>query len=393
MSESVPAGAIPVSSHTELTNAVSANPSGSIFHLTNNMTWNSSQKLPVKTGNQYWGTPGNRPLITGPGPSVIGGHFYSGDVDSVQLHHLRLKNFGPHQLDQNGCVINGQAGVQAFDWVMDTVEVSHTANNLIRWNAGWLVKNCHFHHAGGFAMNGGSAQGVANPSVLEDTEWSYCGVTHDGITAIPTSDRGGSKFAVTNGTNLYRLHSHHNYIGVWWDIACRNGILEDANIHDIERVGIDIEVSYGPFTITRPTLTNIGVNPLPEELQNNWALPPAIIATLTPNVTVTDFTIDGADQGAISHQWAHPQAQNPPLSPFVDITQLGCNNVLFQDGVINNVKNFNSTLRNPYGTLSYSAGQTGSQQPYVLPTCNVNWNNVVYGDASPNFKNMSVPAC
>lgn len=376
--EDFPIGAIHVNNNTELANAVAANPAGTIFALHGQY----SGQLPVKNGNQYWGDPDPalRTRFVGPGPTVIGGHFYKGNNSGVLLKHLTITRYGPDVSNHDGSVIQAHTGVSAPTWTLDDVEISHSRQNLLRWTDGWTVRNSYFHHAGAFGMCGGGGGAL---KLCEDTLVTHCGITHDGITAISSSDRGMSKFAITKNVTFRRLEVHTCYMGLWFDIANETMVIEDYYGHDIERVGLDIEVSYGPCTILRPRLINVGTRPDGGELANNWALPPAILITLTPDVTITDMFVSGADQGAISHQWAHPQiSNNPPYAP-IDRSRLGCENVIFNGGIVTNITNF-TPARATNGTNSYSAGQTGGQQPGVRPTRNVHWNNVAF-DANAKF--------
>lgn len=377
--EPIPGNAIHIDTQAELDAAVASAPAGSNFALHGQFS-----RFVPKDGNGYWGNPDPnlRTRFIGSGPSVVGQPFYRGNHRDIKLRYLSIKNYGPDENNHNGSVIRASHGVSAPGWDLYDVEVSHTKQNLVRWNDGWKVRSCRFHHAGALGICGG---GRGAEKLMVDSETYYCGVTHDGITAIGTSDRGSSKFALTSNTRILRHRDHHCHTGLWFDLGNEKVHIEDYYFHDIERPGLDIEVSYGPFLIIRPRGERIGTKPRNDELTNNWALPPAIIITMTPDVTVIDPMIDGADQGIISHQWNHPQLSGTLL----DKSRLGCENVIVKASApgkawVRNVTNF-TPARRTNGTHSYSAGQTGSQQPGLRPTRNVRWEGLDF-DADAKFR-------
>ena len=379
-----PAHAVHVTNTSELVTAVDQNSSGTVFALEAGAY---SGQLPVKSLNQYLGDPdpAKKTIFTGSGWDVVGGHFVKATVNDVVLKHLTVRHYGPENNSQNGSVIQG--GIQTAlgtGWLLEDMDIGYSRENAVRWTNGWKILKSHLHHMGRYGVSGGGAHAE---KLMEDTEVSYCGVTHDGIPHVASSNRGFSKFAVSRNITLRQLHVHHCYHGPWWDIANVNGKVFDLVVHDIDRIAIDLEISYGPFLIDGVRGWNIGTNPTSDELTHNWGLPPAIIVTLTPDVVVRNVDIDGADQGLIVNQWNHPVLTNP--GPYVDISKLGCENILFEAGDkgsrITNVTNF-TPERATNGTNSYSAGLRGGQQSGIRPTRNIHWDDAIVFDADAKYK-------
>jgi hypothetical protein len=364
-----PPGAIPVSSHAALVTAVANNPPGSIFLLTQNMNWSSTQKLPTKPGNQYWGTPGNEPTITGPGWNVVGGHFVATNDDNCQLHHLIVRHFGPDQNSQNGAMIQAFTGVSATGWLVDHCELSHTRESVLRWADGWTVRDSYLHHGGRHCMSGG---GKGAQKRIERVEWAYGGTTHDGITAVSSSDRGGCKFALTGNMVVDDLFVHDSLHGLWYDLGNENIEINRFRAEDCPRTGLFFEVSYGPFVVNGADILRCA------SVQDPGAPFPypayaGFLLALTPDVTANDVFVDGGPSSVTRHGmtilfWNHPALN----FTFIDSRLLGNENIEINDSRVTrlNRPGWDAGLNGGHG-----ATQNGDNGP-TRPNCDIHYNNL-----------------
>lgn len=378
----IPPGAIPVTSYTELQTAVTANPGGTQFFLANSMSF--SGQLPRKAGNWYMGDPSNPPVITGPGwDSSI--PFAVGDVSNITLSYFHAQQFGRHAATERGAML-GCEGFGGTGWLLDHVELSHTANTILDINDGWTMRDCKFHHAGRHWATGGS-RGVQK-------SWYRCEAHNiaNGVTIPIMANNGGNigcKFAFSSNVYMEDMYVHDmGGNGIWFDLANENVHLVRPRAERVDRTGIFFEVSYGPFICDDPVVIEAGL------LQDPGAAYPypafaAILVALTPDVTVNNMLIDGGPSnltrhGAIILDWPHPALN----FANTDSTRLGNQNIIFNGGQI-------TRIRNP-GREAGLNGVCGARQTgdngLARPNCNIHYNNVTF-DPTPELLTLDCAAC
>jgi hypothetical protein len=383
----VPPGAIPVSSHAALVTAVANNPGGSIFHLLQDMNWTSSQKLPTKPGNQYWGTPGSRPIITGPGWNVVGGHFVATNDDNCQLHNLIIRHFGPDQNNHNGAMIQAFTGVSATGWTVADCELSHTRESVLRWHDGWTVRDSYLHHGGRHAMSGGGGGATKR---LENSVWSHAGITHDGVTAVADSNRGGCKFALTRNITIDDLHIFNSLHGLWFDLGNENANISNLLVEDCPRTGLFFEVSYGPFVVNNAQILRCATTQDPGAAYPYPAFAGFIIA-LTPDITTNGVVVDGGPSSVTRHgitilDWNHPALN----FTFIDSTRLGNENIDINGGQVTRIFSPGWDVGLNGGHGNRRTGDDGQTRP----NCDIHYNGVLLDPGAQILNNtLHYAAC
>lgn len=161
---------------------------------------------------------------------------FVGDADDVTISGLIIEKYANPA--QHGAVDtrrnNSSSG--GSNW--------HITNNEIRWNHGVGVKvtdhatvlDNHIHHNGQLGI-----AAVGLNALFEGNEVSYNGE----IEYEMGWERGGSKFAGSEGVVVRNNHVHHNRgPGLWSDVNAYDSLFEGNDVIGNYRSGIYYEISY-----------------------------------------------------------------------------------------------------------------------------------------------------
>lgn len=350
----VPPGPQPPDGHyvslaDDVNAAIRQHPAGSTFVLEPGNR-NLAEPLVRKAGNVVWSVGA---MFTGEG---AGGYpFLPVDVAGLTLLGIGAKYFGPATTDQGSGMVDFEGGVDLY---LEGCDFGYSNRSAVSGHGSWTMIDTHLHHCGKYA-----AQGAFK--LIRDCEWSYCGVNSSGVTGWTESqDRGGCKFVKSKGMRVEGLYTHHHGgTGLWWDIQNENIYAEDVVSEDNARHGISIEVSYGPAELVNPIVRRCGT--IKRSGETDVPVPAGILVSMSPNVTVTDATVEDCWNGLIVRQWKHPQVIGTIGN--ADKSRLGVENVIFQGGRVTRSKQFD-------------AGLHGSHVDGTRPTRNIHWNDVVFDD-------------
>lgn len=357
-----PTGGVVVQPGTSIASVVNANPAGTMFRLAAG-THNWTGSLPLNGGNKYIAdNPANKPKIVGPGPG--GAPFANATHGGIWLKGLDISNFGPANTTEGGAMINkadGTTNSAGVNWLIEDCNIGNTNNTGIRWGAGWVINRTRIHDCGRYAVHGG---GLTGTKKLLNSEWVHIGYV------ASDNNRGGSKFAITSGIEVDGLWTHDiRGSGIWFDIKNENGKLDNVIAEDCTRMGINFEVSYGPFVVNNPVMRRCGADKKTSE-GADWPIPGGMQLSMTPDVTITNPLVEDCRNGITIIQWQHPQVIGTIGS--LDASRCGNENIIINGGTITNIAEF-------------SAGLAGTRPAGTRPTGNIHYNNVTF-DTNANFR-------
>jgi hypothetical protein len=357
-----PTGGVLIRPEDNLGVAVSANPAGTMFRFMPGI-YGFSQPLPLKGGNTYIADdPSNLPKLVGSGPA--GFPFAHATVGNVTLKGLDVSFFGPANTTEGGSMVNkadGSGNAAGVNWLIEDCVLGDTNNGIVRWGSGWTINRTVFHDGGRYALHGGGMQGV---KLLKDCEWRHIGYV------ASDNNRGGSKFAVTSGIVIDGLWVHDiRGSGVWFDIKNENGKIANVLAEDCTRMGINLEVSYGPFVIENPIMRRCGSDKKSSE-GADWPIPGGMQLSMTPDVTVTNPLVEDCRNGITVIQWNHPQILG--TIGTLDASKCGNENIVINGGKITRC-------------AEWEAGLAGNRPAGTRPTKNVHWNDVTF-DSDAKFR-------
>lgn len=354
-----PTGGIVVDPGVNLNSVVDQYPSGTLFRLTAGVH-NFSASLTLKGGNSYIAdNPNNRPKLIGGGPGAF--PFATASAGGITLKGLDISNFGPANTTEGAGMINRSDQDPGNDWLIEDCSIGDTNNVGIRWGPGWTINRTKIHDCGRFAMSGGGMNGT---KTLRASEWVHCGFL------ASDSNRGGCKFSVTKGVDIDDLWTHdHRGPGLWLDIKNESAKLNRVMAEDCTRMGMFLEVSYGPIEVTNLTARRCGSDKKSSE-GAEWPVPAGLLISMTPDVTVTNPLIEDCRNGITVIQWAHPQVLGTIGS--LDKSRVGNENIMVSGGRIT-------------GIQEYAAGLAGTRLAGTRLTRNVRWENVQF-DSDARFR-------
>jgi hypothetical protein len=226
----------------------------------------------------------------------------------------------------------------AQGWRIGWCDLGHTDTILVNWGPGWHIHDTYFHHADRYAIHGGGRNGS---KLMERCTWEWVGKLPD-RDSLADTNRGGCKFALTSGITIRDLTVRNAYNGVWWDISNENGTLERFTIDNCERTGVNLEISYGPFTVRDGLITRCGSLKRKSE-GASWPVPAGVLISLTPDSMVERVRVENSRNGITAIQWDHPN-KDP------DWTRLGLAGIRVADCHVRSI-------------AEYAYGYTGSTQP------------------------------
>lgn len=360
--DSWPTGGILIVPGQDANTAINAQPAGTMFRFAAGIH-GFFQPLALKGGNTYLADdPENLPKLVGSGPG--GFPFAHATVSNITLKGLDVGFFGPANTTEGGSMVNkadGSGNAAGVNWLIEDCVIGDTNNGIIRWGPGWTVNRCVLHDGGRYALHGGGMSGVKK---LTDCEFRHIGYV------ATDNNRGGTKFAVTSGVEIDGLWTHDiRGSGLWFDIKNENGKLSNVLAEDCTRMGINLEVSYGPFEIVNPIMRRCGADKKSSE-GPDWPIPGGMQLSMTPDVTVTNPLVEDCRNGITVIQWNHPQILG--TIGTLDASKCGNENIIINGGKIT-------------GIAEWDAGLAGTRPAGTRPTQNIHWNGVEF-DADAKFR-------
>lgn len=346
-----------------INDAVNQHPAGSTFILEPGPR-KLSVPLAQKAGNVYHSGEGGA-MFTGPGAGAI--PFLPVVVHGLVLQGIGAKYFGPANTDAGAGMVDFTGGT---DLLMEDCDFGYSNRSAVSGHGSWNMTRTHLHHCGKYAAQGAFDQ-------ILDCEWSFCGRNDipNVVGWTESQDRGGCKFVKSNGLHIEGLYTHdHDGTGLWWDIGNVDGYAKNVLSENNARHGISMEVSYGPFELVNPVVKNCGTTKRSGE--TDVPVPAAILVSMTPNVQVTNPTVEDCWNGLVVRQWKHPQVIG--TIGDLDKSRLGVQNVTFTGGSVTRVKQFDGGLH-------------GSHVDGTLATKNLHWSAVKWDPDAKFSSTLQIP--
>jgi len=182
-------------------------------------------------------------------------------------------------------------------------DIGHTDTKLIQLGGWTHVHDSYLHDAAEFCLHSGWH------SVVDRVEAWNSGMNTP--LNVPSGDKGFMKVAKSPGGTMRNLTVHDCRIGPWWDINNRNVVLEDFYVYDIPRMGVFLEISYGPMTVRNGLIRNTGNS---GNVYYEGAVPAGLLISLTPDISIDAVRVENSQAGIINLQWNHPNTFDPDWS-------------------------------------------------------------------------------
>lgn len=237
-----------VTTTTDLAALTQSRPAGHVFRLAKG-TYRFHDIEP-KDRMQFLGDETDTVIINGEGRE----NAFHGLAQGVVIRRMTFEGFdnlGGTKAQQQAPIRGTRAlwhttpgTPQAKGWLIEDVVARHNVAGGLFLGHDFIVRNVEAHHNGVVGISG--SMGYAGGALLEDVE-----VHHNGTAAAQGvfANGGGVKFG-SSGTAakpiiFRRVKTHHQRIGLWGDIGCRNFIIEDIDAWDHETSAVVYEISEG----------------------------------------------------------------------------------------------------------------------------------------------------
>ena len=300
-SSPAPVTAIAIAPGENIQAKVDANPAGTTFLLRSGT--HVRQSVVPKDGNVFRGEAGT--VLDGQNATAFAFKGWNGRrwIDGVTLRNLSIVRYTPPA--QNGAIWGGEDVTRATTgWVLDSLEVSYSANLGVRIGNRMRVTNSHLHHNATINI-GGVGVGV----LIEGNEIAYGNWQ---LASDPDFESGGTKFVKTDSLVVRNNYVHDNGgPGIWTDIDNVHVLVENNRVEANAREGIVHEIGYS--AVIRNNSVNGNGTGDPYRGQG-WLWNAGIGVHASRDVEVYGNTLIGNANGIVAVQQARGSGR---LGPYV----------------------------------------------------------------------------
>ena len=213
---------------------VDANPAGTTFLL--KAGTHVRQSVVPKDGNVFRGEAGT--VLDGQNATAFAFNGWNGRrwVDGVTLRNISITRYTPPR--QNGAISGGEDVTRATTgWVLDSLEVSYSANLGVRIGNRMRVTNSRLHHNATINIGGVGVGVLIEGNEIAFGNWRFA--------SDPGFESGGTKFVKTDSLVVRNNYVHDNGgPGIWTDIDNVHVLIENNRVEANAREGIVHEIGY-----------------------------------------------------------------------------------------------------------------------------------------------------